>query len=841
MNNHRLNGCLISAICLVANSTAIANTCIEGSVPNWAIGDYLPLPHDDWSPYKGYLVVTSDNTLEVSIRFNQTAINVLKLRKDFALDIDIVDFNRILGKENLRGETISDPIGGSWENGQSWSFEYKGFPDGVLLKKDTGASDNIQQMSVIILNPHLLKAEEEYKIRFTLDRPITSNGKLKLNMDLSVNFVGSGICFNAPYRIWDFQSPWNYWKLETEQYREFLYYPHSTAGSCWENQQGKKKDSGFKYCYETEPKPANLGSNGFPGYDSPNATNPPQTPPIGSSPQPIPGKRTDLQPDFDVFNTEGNEISANCDHCSGKPIDPGQTVRTRLTVEVSNANASKNNRNDEHKKIDGRVWWKIEGKTGWKSINRGEYTIKKLKKGKKISETRDWSVPSDYPGDILAMKACVDTDDEIWEQNEDKKKKKITDPDQDGTTNNCSRTERFYIRPPETAQDDTQAESQTGIVSNNAPTGAVENGDCAKVTGWAKDQDTPGSLEVKVFTANPDGTNEQYLESLVAAADRADLGGEYGIDWTVPLSFQDRQARKVVFYATNVPEGSNPVLGSVTLTCPDDAAEQEPADSSNTPPATPPVTPPPPDPPVVPPSSNTTDLIVSSLGIKEGSVVDHNSVIHPVCVIRNVGNVTPSSGIRSAYYIDDVYRADDGSDAENLTPGHDQQEEVLNDDIRADTAGTRTLKCCADYQGSVSESDEGNNCATATFEVRPPVAPPPTGPDLIISSLGFKEGTSIKSGTRVHPYCVIRNIGNATPSSNIRTAYYIDDKYRMDDGSDASELTPGRDQWEEVLNDDIKLGETGDRKLKCCADYQGSVSELDEGNNCASIGFNVHK
>jgi murein DD-endopeptidase MepM/ murein hydrolase activator NlpD len=514
----------------------------------------------------------------------------------------------------------------------------------------------------------------------------------------------------------------------------------------------------------------------------------PQTPPQGTSPTVLIGKVTDLRPDFDVFSDKGkdHEISANCDHCSGKPVDPGQEIYPRLTVQVANAHASKYKRKKKSDTIEGPIWWKIEGKTDWSLLASGEYTISNLKKNKERDETHIWTVP-EYPGDILAMKACVDGDDEIWEEKEGNKRKKITGPDQSGTTNNCSRTERFYITPPAAPE----------VAANSTPTGAIEHGDCTQVTGWAKDADTPASLEVKVFTANPDGTNEQYLESFIASSNRADLGGEYGIEWAVPLSIQDRQSRKIVFYATNIPEGPNPAIGSVTLACPDDASGQTQPETPTAPsappsadtPATPPVTTPadPPEtPPVVIPNTNAPDFTVSSLGLKEGNSVGYGSVIHPFCVIRNIGNITPSAGIRSAYYIDDVYRMDDGSDAGQLTPGRDQPEEVLNDSLYADAVGTRTLKCCVDYQGSVSESNEDNNCSTITFEVQAaPVEtpPPPPEPTKSIAVTNPTPGEEWDSDRSHHIRWVSENVGS---DKHVKISYSPDDGntwYSIDDNT----------------------------------------------------------
>lgn len=279
-----------------------------------------------------------------------------------------------------------------------------------------------------------------------------------------------------------------------------------------------------------------------------------QTTPTGSSQEAITGKQSDLRPTFNVENAAGGEISAVCNTCSSKPVDPGQRIRLRLTAQIANADAGDYKRNKNSKTIEGPVWWQIEGKTGWLLLASSEYTIGKLDKDENVKETHDWNVPN-YPGEILALKACIDGDDEIYEEGESSRTRKITDPDQGGTTNNCSRKERFYIRYP-----------------NHDPTGAVESYDCTKVTGWAKDQNTADSLSVQVSVANPDGTNGQPLGTLAANTSRSDLGGNYGFQWTPPASFKDGQPRMVTFTAVNVPEGPNRVIGSVPLTCANDVS-----------------------------------------------------------------------------------------------------------------------------------------------------------------------------------------------------------------------------------------------------------------------------
>lgn len=545
MSCRRYLGLLLSIF--ISEKNAFANDCYSGDVPDDQLANYLPPSHlqtkeHEWASYNGYFLIVDDRTIEISMRFDSDAVAVLKRRADFALDIDVVDFNNILS--------------------ESWSFDDNDtFPEGTTIKPDISWMDEYHQLSLIILRPDLLKSEKDYKIRFKLSQPITLTGKLKLNSDLSVRFKGELPCLNFKYNDDDLSDGWNYWKLEIEQYSAFFYYPNSTAGVCWKD----RKDSGFKQCYEkADTRLSNGGNAGFPGYENPTATQPPKTPPIGIAPQPIPGKRSDLRPDFDVFSDKDKnyEISANHNNESGKPVDPGQKIYPRLTVQVANTNANKHKRNKKSDTIEGPIWWKIEGKTDWKLLASGEYTISKLKKDDERDETHEWNVPN-YPGDTLSMKACVDGDDEIWEENESKIRNKITNPVQNGTTNNCSRIERFYIRHP-----------------NYDPTGAIESGDCSKVTGWAKDQNTTNSLPVKVSVANLDGTNEQLVDTLMANKHHSGLGGYYGFEWTPPSLLKNGQPKNIIFSATNIPEGPNTIIGSISLTC-DSSAPLPPGNPDN--------------------------------------------------------------------------------------------------------------------------------------------------------------------------------------------------------------------------------------------------------------------
>ena len=236
-----------------------------------------------------------------------------------------------------------------------------------------------------------------------------------------------------------------------------------------------------------------------------------------------------------------------------------------------------------------------------------------------------------------------------------------------------------------------------------------------------------------------------------------------------------------------------------------------------------------------------TDLTISTIQVKGGATqLPAGGVTNLQLAIRNIGTVTPAAGIRSNYSFCGplpsttcTQAADDGSEAAELTSGRDQWEETKAPVGVPSAPGDYLLQGCADYQQAVTETDETNNCTTRTVSVVIPT------PDFIISALGLREGTSIKKGTRVHPWCTVKNIGGPAPAAS-RLAYYINaDTYRDNDTVEASELCAGCSKKEEVLNNDIKLGDKGTRTYRCCADYQGAVRETDEGNNCAVMSFKV--
>ncbi len=131
----------------------------------------------------------------------------------------------------------------------------------------------------------------------------------------------------------------------------------------------------------------------------------------------------------------------------------------------------------------------------------------------------------------------------------------------------------------------------------------------------------------------------------------------------------------------------------------------------------------------------------------------------------------------------------------------------------------------------------GCGTASGSYSYQINLQSPSSHPDLIVTAVWLKEGSTIKKGSVVHPYCTVKNIGTAA-SGAFRIAYYINaDQYRDDDGVDP--LCAGCSATEYVSNNNIKLGDAGNRTLRCCADYKGEVSESNESNNCSTISFVV--
>lgn len=249
------------------------------------------------------------------------------------------------------------------------------------------------------------------------------------------------------------------------------------------------------------------------------------------------------------------------------------------------------------------------------------------------------------------------------------------------------------------------------------------------------------------------------------------------------------------------------------------------------------------------PVSGDVDLVVAVAQlVGQKTSVNLGSTYRLEMAVENVGLDAPMIGFRSAYYLQKpgatafTRVADDGSNSDELVPpGRWQWEATPTEGYVADKIGTHNVTICADYQASVPELDESNNCSSFSFEVLP------VGPDFVVAdqyikvgSTTYRAGSTIKKSSYVHPYCVVKNIGNSGTHPGFRLAYYINaNKYRDSDGVDPNQVGVGVSHTEYVSSDSIRLGDTGTRTYRCCADYQGAVPELNETNNCSTMTFYV--
>lgn len=256
--------CLM-VVCLGISWTDISyaqcnNQWSKGAVPCGELWNYLSQSQlntgeKEWSAYKGYFFVVNSSTLRTSIRFDSQAIGIIRSNGGFALELDVVDNNHILG-------------------GESWSYAHN-FPSGVVIRKDVGFMDPATQLSLLILHPQLLQEEREYIVEFYLDKPITNTGEIHLNVSLSVDYP------NPLYQKDDWTSGWNYFTVEIDPFATFQYAPNSTAGVCWVSHE----TSGFQFCSGMNapycPTSPVINTCTGPGADLPESGS--TTPPVSGS------------------------------------------------------------------------------------------------------------------------------------------------------------------------------------------------------------------------------------------------------------------------------------------------------------------------------------------------------------------------------------------------------------------------------------------------------------------------------------------------------------------------------------------------------------------------------
>jgi len=261
---------------------------------------------------------------------------------------------------------------------------------------------------------------------------------------------------------------------------------------------------------------------------------------------------------------------------------------------------------------------------------------------------------------------------------------------------------------------------------------------------------------------------------------------------------------------------------------------------------------------IVPPPM--PDLITHSLRLTHGRTELYVGDLYGLEVgIQNIGEITPSSGFRSRYEIKgpgtgDAWQfvADDGSGADELAPGATQWEHITDNHGAhiSDVPGTYTARACADYQGNVPESDEGNNCTEMTFEVNPPPACvilnpmkdlPTTGSfDMAATSIDFSD--TIKRGDEMHPKATNCTVSGTSLGTRAMWAFAKCDGtgFTHFDGDGDDGMNAGECREEEVYTDrhSAEMG-SGWYVMYFIANGESKVPESDYSNNVQAKVFRI--
>jgi len=168
--------------------------------------------------------------------------------------------------------------------------------------------------------------------------------------------------------------------------------------------------------------------------------------------------------------------------------------------------------------------------------------------------------------------------------------------------------------------------------------------------------------------------------------------------------------------------------------------------------------------------------------------------------VANIGTATPPRGIRSSYYVQcpgtgRIKVADDGSDADELTPGRSQWEQTNAAFTVPNTTGNCMASFCADDPSVVAETNEADNCTTLSFTLAPRPAP-----KLRITKFRDKKGCcTTNRGKKLRPRVWVRNDGDAAPSGNVTVRFEINSRgtgyqwWHMGNGTiEPRELPPGK-------------------------------------------------
>lgn len=270
----------------------------------------------------------------------------------------------------------------------------------------------------------------------------------------------------------------------------------------------------------------------------------------------------------------------------------------------------------------------------------------------------------------------------------------------------------------------------------------------------------------------------------------------------------------------------------------------------------------------------TQKVTLSTPWNQEVYAYGYNETVIIDSYIKNIGEANWAGDRDDMYvkaYLSNGYREDSHSEWRNVGTG-----QILRGNIDVGTTkheaftvnlatinnggplqpGIYNFVVCADRKydsdngdGEVPEMHKSNNCSTeAVFEIKETSQTNFPYVDFIVPSISLiNTPLPVPAGGLYSAKIAIRNIGNMTSPSGIRSQYAINGPGTSgqwwqiaDDGSDAGELTPGRDQWEDIGASVQAPSAPGTYTLRGCADYQNNVSEKNESNNCSYYSFQVY-
>src|SRR3989344_4694846 len=150
--------------------------------------------------------------------------------------------------------------------------------------------------------------------------------------------------------------------------------------------------------------------------------------------------------------------------------------------------------------------------------------------------------------------------------------------------------------------------------------------------------------------------------------------------------------------------------------------------------------------------------------------------------------------------------------------------------------GTHAVRICTDTAGTVSESNESNNCSGATTLVLTVGAA--LQPDLSISAGPPASPASPTAGSNVTFSATVKNIGTATANQPIASRIEIDTNSSSFATADVTVTVPNI-TTNIVSNGTANITSAawtavqGTHAVRICTDTAGTVSESNESNNCS--------